>query len=74
MNIQALDVVVLVHDMPAHQLKRGDVGAVVEVYAPDAFAVEFVAGSGRTQALVTLRPSDVRTSNDRDVLAVRPVA
>ncbi len=74
MNIQPLDVVVLVHDVPAHQLRRGDVGAVVEVYGPDALAVEFVAASGRTQALVTLKPTDVRASDDRDLLSVRPVA
>jgi len=74
MNIQPLDVVVLVHDVPAHHLRRRDVGAVVEVYGPDALAVELVAASGRTQALVTLRSLDGRASNDRDVLAVRPVA
>ena len=74
MTIQPFDVVVLVHDVPTHHLRRGDVGAVVEVYGPDALAVEFVAASGGTQALVTLKPSDVRASGDRDVLAVRPVA
>jgi hypothetical protein len=40
MNIQPLDVVVLVRDVPAHHLRRGDVGAVVEIYGPDALAVE----------------------------------
>lgn len=74
MNIQPLDVVVLIHDVPAHHLRRGDVGAVVEIYGPDALAVEFVAASGRTQALVTLKRSDVRASDDRDLLSVRPVA
>ena len=74
MNIQPLDVVVLIHDVPAHHLRCGDVGAVVEIYGPDALAVEFVAASGRTQALVTLKRSDVRASDDRDLLAVRPVA
>jgi hypothetical protein len=74
MNIQPLDVVVLVHDVPAHHLRRGDVGAVVEIYGPDALAVEFVAASGRTQALVTLKRSDVRASDDRDLLSARPVA
>ena len=74
MSIQALDVVVLIHDLPAHHLRRGDVGAVVEIYGPDALAVEFVAASGRTQALVTLKRSDVRASDDRDLLSVRPVA
>jgi len=71
---QPLDVVVLEHDIPAHGLRRGDLGAVVEVYGQDAVAVEFVAASGRTQALVTLAPSDVRAVSDNDLVAVRPTA
>lgn len=67
-----LDVVVLEHDLPAHGLKRGDLGAVVEQVGPDAYAVEFVAASGRTQALVTLGASDVRAVSDDDLLSVRP--
>lgn len=54
MCISELDTVVLKADLPHHGLKKGDVGAVVEVYAPDAFEVEFVTASGHTQALVTL--------------------
>lgn len=69
-----LDSVVLEHDLPDHGLRRGDLGAVVEVYAPDAFAVEFVAASGRTQALVTLHPDDVHGVHDDDLVSVRPTA
>jgi hypothetical protein len=69
-----LDVVVLEHDLAEHGLRRGDLGTVVEVYAPDAIAVEFVAASGRTQALVTLHPGDVRDVHDDDLVAVRPTA
>jgi hypothetical protein len=36
--------------------------------------VEFVAASGRTQALVTLGPSDIRAVADDDLVAVRPTA
>jgi hypothetical protein len=72
MTPQILDVVVLERDLPAHGLKRGDLGAVVEEYGPDAFAVEFVAGSGRTQALVTLASRDVRAVSDDDLISVRP--
>ena len=74
MTLHPLDVVVLTHDMPAHGLRTGDLGAVVEVYAPDAIGVEFVAASGRTQALVTLRPEDLREVADDDLVAVRPVS
>ena len=73
MTLHPLDVVVLTHDIPAHGLRTGDLGAVVEVYAPDAVGVEFVAASGRTQALVTLHPNDVREVADNDLVAVRPV-
>ncbi len=72
MTVHPLDVVVLTHDLPAQGLRRGDLGAVVELYGPDAVGVEFIAASGRTQALVTLRPADVRAVNDDDLVAVRP--
>jgi hypothetical protein len=68
---QLLDVVVLEHDIPKHGLRRGDLGAVVEVYGPDAIAVEFVAASGRTQALVTLTPAHIRAVSDDDLVTVR---
>jgi hypothetical protein len=42
---QPLDVVVLNKDYPSHGLKRGDLGAVVEVYEPAALEVEFVTAS-----------------------------
>jgi hypothetical protein len=67
-------VVVLERDLPAHGLRRGDLGAVVEVHQPRAFVVEFVAASGRTQALVTLGPADVRPVTDDDLVSVRPLA
>ena len=66
-----LDTVVLTRDIPKAGLCRGDLGAIVEVYEADAFEVEFVAASGRTQALVTLMSQDVRHVNDHDLVAVR---
>ncbi len=71
MTVKLLDAVVLEKDMPDHGLKRGDIGAVVELYDPDGLEVEFVAGSGRTQALVTLKLDDVRPVADNEILAVR---
>jgi Domain of unknown function (DUF4926) len=70
-SFQPLDVVVLERDIPASGLKRGDLGAVVDVYAPEAIEVEFVTASGRTQALVTVRPSDLRSVADSDLVTVR---
>jgi hypothetical protein len=69
-----LDTVVLVRDLPEAALKAGDLGAVVQVYAPDAFEVEFVTAAGGTQALLTLAANDLRAVCDNDLLAVRPTA
>jgi hypothetical protein len=66
-----LDTVALTHDVPAAKLQRGDLGAIVEILAPDALEVEFVAASGKTQALLTLHADDVRPVGDRDLIAVR---
>ena len=71
---QLFDTVALTHDLPAAGLKRGDVGAIVDVPAPEAFDVEFIAASGRTQALVTLGTADIRALGDEDLLAVRSLA
>lgn len=64
MRFKVLDAVVLNRDLPEFELKKGDLGAVVEVYEPDAIEVEFVTASGRTKALVTLKRKDVRHIGD----------
>jgi len=66
-----LDTVVLNRDLPEQGLRRGDLGAVVQVYGADAIEVEFVTASGRTQALVALTTGDVRSVSDEDLLSVR---
>jgi len=60
MNYSILDTVVLNRDLPEQGLKRGDLGAIVELYEPDGFEVEFALASGRTVALLTLSTADVR--------------
>ena len=71
MHIHFLDTVVLEKNLPMHGLRRGDIGAVVEVYEPDGVEVEFVTGAGKTQALVTLAVDEVRLIGDSDILAAR---
>jgi len=73
MKIEVLDTVVLKRDIPAQGLKAGDVGAVVEKYGSRGVEVEFVTGSGRTQALVTLAVDDVREFGESDLLSARPL-
>jgi hypothetical protein len=68
-----LDTVVLTRDVAEAGLRRGDLGAIVEVHGPNAFEVEFVAASGRTQALVTLAANDIRHVGDQDLVSVRPL-
>ena len=69
-----LDTVVLASDQPQAGLKRGDLGAVVGLHAPDGLEVEFVAASGRTLAVLTLSAADLRAVDDHDLIAVRSLA
>ena len=71
MKYKTLDVVVLDRDLPKDGLRRGDLGAVVETFEPDGLEVEFVTAAGKTQALVTLKETDVRSVADGDLIAVR---
>ena len=73
MKFRLLDTVVRERSLRQYQLRKGDLGAVVQVYEPDGLEVEFVTASGKTQAVVTLRESDVRTVQDRDLVTVRTV-
>ncbi len=72
MRYRTLDVVVLDRELPDRGLRKGDLGAVVEVYEPDGLEVEFVTASGKTEALLTLGITDVRPVADNDLVAVRP--
>ncbi len=73
MSYRELDTVVLTRDLPECGLRIGDLGAIVHVHSPEAFAVEFVRASGETQALVTLHPTDLRPVEPHDLVAVRPL-
>jgi hypothetical protein len=61
--------VVLNRDLPAHGLRAGDLGAVVEVYPDSGVEVEFVRASGSTKALTSRRQT--REVAASDILAVR---
>lgn len=71
MKFKLLDVVVLQKDLPAKGLKRGDLGAIVDLRDPDGLEVEFVTASGRTEALVSLTAADVRAVANNDLISVR---
>lgn len=73
--IKELDTVVLAKDIKEYHLKRGDVGTVVHIYADEAaFEIEFMTGEGKTIAVATLEPQDIRTMRRMDILHVRAYA
>ena len=53
--INLLDVVALTEDLPERNLRRGQVGTVVEELAPNVFEVEFSDNEGRTYAMLALK-------------------
>ena len=70
-----LDTVVLTTDSDEHNLKRGDVGAIVHCYEGNvAYEVEFVTADGRTIALLTLKSSDIRPMKSGEILHARELA
>ena len=54
-DIEPLTVVALVEDLPGEGLVRGQVGTVLESWAPGVYEVEFCDDSGRTYAMAALR-------------------
>jgi hypothetical protein len=66
--------VALTQDILEAGLQLGDLGAVVAIHDPEAYEVEFVAASGRTQSLLTLSSASLRAIGDQDLIAVRSLA
>lgn len=69
-----LDTVVLTRDIKKHSLKEGDLGTVVHLYKENALEVEFVTAEGKTIALLTLTPKDIRPIDRDEILHVRGFA
>ena len=60
-KIKLLDVVALTQDVPEHNLKRGEVGTVVEVLANgEAYEVEFSDGYGQMSKCLSFPTSQLR--------------
>jgi Domain of unknown function (DUF4926) len=72
--IRELDMVALTRDIDDHDLKEGDIGAVVHKYGREGFEVEFVTAEGETIAVLTLRKGDIRALRGREILHVRDIA
>ena len=74
MKFEKLECVVLAHDIVESDLRAGDLGTVVMVYPQNGIEVEFVRGSGATQASLSLSNEDVRKIDSHDLLAIRRLA
>jgi hypothetical protein len=58
-SVKLLDVVALLEDKPDEGLAAGQVGTVVEVFAPDVFEVEFLDANGRTIAVTEFKREEL---------------
>jgi hypothetical protein len=57
--MKRLDIVALTQDLPALNLRKGQVGTIVELYEPTVFEVEFVDLQGKTYAVETLNANQL---------------
>jgi len=64
-KIRLLDTVALLEDLPERRFKRGEVGTVVEVLAPDVFEVEFCDDEGQTYAELALLSAQLVTLHNQ---------
>lgn len=71
MKFKLLETVVLTKDLKEYGLKKGDLGAIVEIYGSHDYEVEFVTADGHTQALVSLNERYLRSLKSKDMVSVR---
>ena len=73
-KIKLLDVVALTQDVPEHNLKRGEVGTVVEILSNgEAFEVEFSDDNGQMYKCLSFLASQLRVIHDEPI-NVNPTA
>ena len=76
MDYKLFSDVVVVRDIPQHQLRSGDIGTVVERHdiagKETGYSVEFFDALRKTIAVVTLPVSQLRLPQHTDIPAVRP--
>jgi len=73
--INELDTVVLAVDLPESHLETGDIGTVVLVHKKNAgYEVEFVSFTGKTLAVLSLLPAQIRRVKELEIPHVRMVA
>jgi hypothetical protein len=69
--IKEHDLVVLTEDLLAEGLKAGDVGTVVMIHEKPGYEVEVKTLDGRTIAVVSVFPHQIRPVGKREVAQAR---
>ncbi len=54
-EIKILDLVAVIEDLPEHNLRRGEVGTIVDEWKDGTFEVEFSDDTGEAYSFVALR-------------------
>jgi hypothetical protein len=73
--IQEHDCIVLTANLPDEGLEAGDVGTVVHIHRDAAaYQVEFMTLTGKTVAVATVLPSQLRPVSKRDLTHVRELS
>jgi len=68
-KVKLLDVVALTQELPNRDLSLGQVGTVVEVFAPDVYEVEFTDNDGRAFAEFVVRAEQLLVLHYEPVMA-----
>ena len=64
-KLKLLETVALLDDLPERKLKRGEVGTIVEMLAPEVYEVEFCDEEGQTYAELALRSDQLVALHNR---------
>lgn len=70
--LKEFDAVVFNHNIEKYGLEKGDIGTIVHTYGgKKAIEVEVVRADGKTIAVLTLEPKDVRNITSSEILKTR---
>jgi hypothetical protein len=70
--MREFDSVVLIRDLPEHEVRAGDVGVIVYTHeGAVVFEVEFSNVRGDTVAVATIDAEDIRLPSENEIVHVR---
>jgi hypothetical protein len=61
LTMKLYDTVALLEDLPEQNLKRGQVGTIIEEWEPGVYEVEFATTNGMSYAQVALKAAQLMT-------------